>query len=136
MPSKCCHILAVKTKIGQPLCVYKIQNTFSDIINCANSGSSIKSYSGSKRMQQTRNSNKKIVTKEVIENQQVHTPYLMELILDKKINTDRKFKSEELQSDPSKLSKIFINEDNYDFLKVFIHKNYLFILLSIIINFF
>ena len=67
---------------------------------------------------------KKIVTKEVIENQQVHTPYLMELILDKKINTDRKFKSEELQSDPSKLSKIFLNENNYDFLKVFIHINY------------
>ena len=77
MPQYCCHILAVKTKLDQPLCIYKVA-WHSEILNCAVTGSSKQSLSGSKRKYQKRNSQKKV--REVIENQEIEVPFLMELL--------------------------------------------------------
>jgi hypothetical protein len=132
MPQKCCHILAVQAKLGKPLCVYK--TTFSSLINAEKSGSQKKSMSGSKRNYQLRNS-KEI---EVIENGNIHIPYLMELIIEKDLlakDINRKFEIKHLQTDCDFLSEIFMKHDSHDFLKVhYLFKAFLFIIHFLFIN--
>ena len=126
MPN-CCHILAVQTKMGKQLCIYK-PNTFSSMINIERSFSQQKSLSGSKKLYQTRNSNP-TTTKVIIENENIHVPFLIEIIKDQ-INADDllnidsiKFSINQIKTNAESLTEIFLNNDSHEFLKKYFEED-------------
>jgi hypothetical protein len=121
----CLHILAVKTKLGQPLNIYNHKpNTLSNIISTNTGGNKFKSKSGCKMKYQTRNTtrNTNFVT---IENGTLVYPYIIELIdseksIDKIIEEENQFEENDIVTDISKLrhKDWLVPSKSWDFLKV------------------
>jgi hypothetical protein len=115
----CCHVLAVKSKLGMQIKKLTYKPTqLSAIMSSRTSGSTKKSASGSKRKYQTRNAIKATFNGDgegdIISNGHNYLPYLMQLVTSEHIlenfNSKILFNETEIQTDSSKLTKIFLDD--------------------------
>jgi hypothetical protein len=110
----CCHVLAVKTKLGMRLRTFTFQPTasLSGVIASRTTGNSKQS----KRKYQTRNTTKAGSNSgcEVIANDEHHVPFLIQLInsdnIMPKLSASQLFDETEIETDSQKLTEIFLGD--------------------------